>query len=118
MNYWGELTEAVQTAIAQLCEPGEEFLVADLAGIVVAHHQATGETRAICATDQVNKVVYSLSVRSDDCLTNMGWGRYRFNGFGLDPRTGKVHSSRLPDRGVCPVCHMVIPSSGVCGVCE
>jgi hypothetical protein len=118
-RYYGDMTAAVQDAVAQLVEPGEEFDVADVCDIVASHTQASGKAAAMLTKVEVGRLVNALTRRSDHCLTSAGRGRYQFHGFGQDVVRGNLlqPATQRPD-AYCPICHMAIPSSGVCGVCE
>lgn len=73
-RYYGDRTEAVVHGITSLLRPGDTFDVHDLAALLCGYLNV----------DEVGKVVYSLSLRSDNCLTRLSRGQYVFNGFGQD----------------------------------
>lgn len=103
-RYHGDRTEAVVHGITSLLRPGDTFDVRDLATLL----------RDDLDTQDTNKVVYSLSLRSDNCLTRLSRGQYVFNGFGLDVVHGRLINRCRVHRGACPECFVQLPSSGVC----
>lgn len=110
--YHGDKTEAVCLAIETLLRPGDTFEVCDLA-VLIKDHPAFFSIPL--SHDEVNKLVYTLAKRGDDCLEHLGRGRYQFNGFHQSIQRGRLRGGRCTvQRGTCQACFLQLPTSGVC----